>query len=574
MGGFLYVRKAPGMQPVPARPTLEEPEFVLFLFPKRFAKTEQLVRLPGGDFVAAVGTLFYKGRMGGPALHALYADFGGPADLFSELRGQFAVLVRKHGVLSCFNDYFGNYHIYADERASVVSSSFLAVVQRLEAVEPSPQALYEYVFDAATYGAETLVRGVRRLDHSRIHELPGRSHAKRCALTRCEPPARFDDQVDAANAQLLAYLRMLREHFGDDIIIGLSGGYDSRLLLAAASNAGIRPRLFVGGATESSDVRVAKALAHDMGLRLEHFDTGQLPAPSPERFGAMVQEKFDHYDGAGIRGAVNDGEEYRWRLRRMALCRLELNGGGGEIYRDFWKIPNRRIALGDFVAKTLEFKNFDKMAAATARFERRAYREALTEKLKSLLKTDTLGQEQVASLYTVLRSTFFAGPSNKELNRLGYSLLPYAEPSLACPSYGIALRHKVYGRFESEMIRRLHPRLAAYPSSYGHRLCDPPPLARRLRESAERHCRNLLPLALVFAGYRMLRKKNQYNSSPYFYAEPYLRAIVEPDNLRVAEYFDLPKVRALDDPFVLSRLLTVELLLTSRRDAAALPRAA
>jgi hypothetical protein len=33
-------------------------------------------------------------------------------------------------------------------------------------------------------------------------------------------------------------------------------------------------------------------------------------------------------------------------------------------------------------------------------------------------------------------------------------------------------------------------------------------------------------------------------------------------------------VRALDDPFVLSRLLTAELLLTSRHDAAALPRAA
>jgi hypothetical protein len=574
MGGFLYLRKTPGMQLAPARATLEDQDFALFLFPKRFAKSEQLLRLPDGDFIAAVGTLFYKGRMGGLALRALHADFGGPGDLFSDLCGQFAVLLRKNGVLSCFNDFFGNYHVYSDERASVVSSSFLAVVQRLKEVELSPQALYEYVFDAATYGAETLVRGVTRLDHSRIHELPGRSHPKGCRLAQCEPPARFDEQVDAANADLLAYFGMLGEHFGDAVLIGLSGGYDSRLLLAAALKAGIRPRLFVGGGADSCDVRVAKALAAGAGLALEHFDTASLPTPAPEGFGAIVEEKFEHYDGAGIRGAINDGEEYVWRLRRMAGHCLELNGGGGEIYRDFWKIPNRRIAVGDFVAKTLEFKNLDKIAAATARFDRGRYREALTEKLKCLLKTEVLTWEQVAYLYTILRSTYFAGPTNKELNGLGHSLLPFVEPKLAFPSYGIALRHKMYGRFESEMIRRLHPGLAAYPSSYGHRFSDRPPVARRVRESAERHCRSLLPLPLVFAAYRMLRKKNQYNSSPYYYAEHYLRNIVDLKSPLVAEYFDLEKLRTLDDPYVLSRLLTVELLLTSRRDAAALPRAA
>jgi hypothetical protein len=570
MGGFLYLRKTP----VPPGATLEGPDFALYLYPKRFAKGPQLVRLSGGDFIAAAGTLFYKEKTGERALRALYDDFGGPGDLFSDLAGQFAVLVRKNGVLSCFNDFFGNYHLYADEQGGAVSSSFLALVRSLDEVRLSPQALYEYVFDAATYGAETLVRGIRRLDPSRIHELPGRSYPKRCALAEREAPARFDDQVDAANAELVAYSGMLREHFGDDVLIGLSGGYDSRLLLAAALKAGIRPRLFVGGGAETTDVRVAKAVAASVGLRIEHFDTASLPPPPPEGFGAIVEEKFEHYDGAGIRGALNDGEEYGWRLRRMAARCLELNGGGGEIYRDFWKIPNRRIAVRDFVAKTLEFKNLDKMAAATARFDRAAYREALAGKLKFLVGVEIMGREEVASLYTILRSTYFAGPTNKELNRLGPSLLPFAEPRLAAPSYRIALRHRVYGRFESEMIRRLNPALAACPTSYGHRFSDSPPLARRVRESAERHVRNLLPLPLVFSAYRMLRKKNQYNDAPYCYAERYLRQVVELKNLRVAEYFDLQKVRALDDPFVLSRLLTAELLLTSRHDAAALPRAA
>jgi hypothetical protein len=578
MGGFLYFRKAPGVQLPAQAPSIDGDGFALFVSQKRFVKGEQVVRLPGGDFVAAVGTLFYKTKMGEPALRALYDEFGGPSDLFSDLCGSFAVVLRKNGVVSCFNDYFGNYHIYSDSQANVVSSSFLAVLQTLKQVEPSPQALYEYVFDAAIYGSETLVRGIHRLEPSRIHQLcpRGPSVQKTCRLAQSELPARFDDQVDAANAELVSYFEMLRANFGDSMLLGLSGGYDSRLLLAAALKAGVRPRLFVGGDAASADVRIAKAVAAGFDLSLEHLDTAALPEPAAHRFPAIVDEKLAYYDGAGIRGAINDGEEYLWRLRRMAGQSLELNGGGGEIYRDFWKIPNRRIPIRDFVVKVFEFKNLDKIAAATPRFDRAGYRESLAGKLKSSLRTssDAMSREQVASLYTILRSTCFAGPSNKEMNVLAYGLLPFAEPKLAFPSYRIPLRYRIYGRFESQMIRRLNPALASYPSSYGHRFCDPLPLAKRARETVDRHCRNLVPLPLIFVAYRMLRKKNQYNSSPYYYSERYLRTVLDPKKLRIAEYFDPEKLRALDDPFVYSRALTVELLLTPSRDAAALPRAA
>lgn len=589
MGAFLYVRKAPGagIEAVRRRygaslaslaakqlaegQTVDGDGFVLFLFQKRFVKSEQVVVFPNGDFIAAVGTLFYKKKTGAGALRSLYDDFGGPGDLFSELCGQFAVVVRKGGVLSCFNDYFGIYHLYGDEHGNVVSSSFLAVLRSLEEARVSPQALYEYIFDAASYGTETLIRGVRRLETSRIHALQPRRKwlPKTCRLAQSELPGRFEDQVDAANADLVSYFEMLRANFGERLLLGVSGGYDSRLLLAAALKAGARPQLFVGGGAASADVRVAKALAAARGLRLEHFDTAALAEPPADRFPQSVEEKLEHYDGTGIRGAINDGEEYLWRLRRMAGAAVELNGGGGEIYRDFWKIPNRRLPIREFVAKVLEFKNLDKIAAATPAFKRADYRESLVHKLKAALRTssDTMSREQVASLYTILRSNAFAGPTSKEMNLLGYSLLPFAEPKLSFPSYRIALRHKIYGRFESEMIRRLDPALAALPSSYGHRFSDPLPLRKRSRETLDRHCRNLLPLPLIFLAYSLLRKKNQYNSSPYYYSERYLETIVDLKKLRLAEYVDMDRIRALDDPFVLSRVLTVEVLMQSRSPA-------
>jgi asparagine synthase (glutamine-hydrolysing) len=354
------------------------------------------------------------------------------------------------------------------------------------------------------------------------------------------------------------------------MLLGLSGGYDSRLLLAAALEAGAVPRLFVGGPAAAADVRLARAIAAHAGLELAHLDSSAL-APTPVAgFADAVRRKLEHYDGSGIRGAINDGEELAWRRTRLAGQALELNGGGGEIFRDFWKLPDRPIAPRDFVARVLEFKNLDKIAAAGARFSRGAYRERLAQKLEEALgsRARRMSRAEVASLYTVLRSAAFAGPSNKEMNLLAHGLLPFAEPRLALPSYAVPLRHKAYGRFEAEMIRRLSPGLAALPSSYGHSFSAPAPLARRARETLDRHCRSLLPLPLVFAAYRRLRKQNQYNDAPAYYAGRYLETLFDLKRLRVAEYFDVARVRALDDPYAFSRLLTVELLLVQRDDAA------
>jgi hypothetical protein len=598
VGAFLYVRKTPAedlhavawrcrdalaslaAKQLERTQTVERDGFVLFLFGKRLVRhAPQLVQLPGGDFAAATGTLLYKGSFGERALRLIYEDFGS-GELFDEAYGSYAVLLRKNGVLSCFNDYFGTYQLYSDARGDVVSSSFIAAARMLPRARVCEQALYEYVFDAAGYGTDTLVQGISRLDPAELLQLQPQLGAvrKRCRLEQAEPPAGFDAQVDAANAELVRYFKTLRAGFGDSMLLGLSGGYDSRLLLAAALEAGAAPRLFVGGRAASADVQVAQALAAQTGLELSHLDTASLPAAPLERFPALVRERLEHYDGVGIRGAVNDGEEYLWRLRRMAGPLVEINGGGGEIFRDFWKLPARDIALTHFVAKVLEFKSLDKIAATTRRFDRARYRERLAGKLRASLRSEaaTMSPRQVASLYTILRSTAFAAPAVKELNLLAYSVLPFAEARLALPSWRIPLRWRCYGRFESEMIRRLSPALAACPSSYGHRFSDPLPLAKRLRESLDRHCRSIVPLPLLFFAYSRLRKPNQYNSAPHYYSERYLQSILDPAKLWIGEYFDLPRLLALDDPHIVSRALSAELTfqLLARKDEAVELRAA
>ena len=477
MAGFLYVRKAPGTPASSVRrqheaalatfaaervtqgATLDGGDFTLFLFQKRYARGKQLVQFGNGDFAAAVGTLFYQGKTGEPALRELYADYG-CADLYAGLAGQFGVILRKRGKVAWFNDYFGVYHLFESEQ--VVSTSLLAAAATLPQLRLSRQALHEYLFDGAVYGAETLFEGVRRLGTSR-----GPRHAP--------IPESFDEQVDAAAADLVAYCDMLRANFGEEMPLGFSEGSGSRLLLAAALKARMRPRLLVDGAADTADVRLARAIAEGERLPLEHLDT--------------------------------EG--------RMARIPMQLNGAGGEIYGDFWKLPDRPIRTRDFVRRALGFKIPV------------AHREALVRKIGK----DKLTREEVALLYTTLRTSAFAGPACKEMSLLGWSFLPFAEPRLVFASARLPLAHKVRGRFEAEMIRRLSPRLAAYRG------------ARWIE--------------------RVLRKKSPHDS------------VIDFDRLALADYIDPQAMRAIEDPHFASRVRSAELLLTtSWQNAAALPRAA
>src|SRR5262249_45427812 len=128
---------------------IDEREFVVFVFAKALLTPPNVARFHKGDFIVATGTLLYKGSTGAEPLRALYEDFSAEADVFTELLGQFAVLVRKHGVLYVFNDFNGLYHVYSDPAKTVLSNSFLAVARSTRTQAISKQELFEYLSTGA-----------------------------------------------------------------------------------------------------------------------------------------------------------------------------------------------------------------------------------------------------------------------------------------------------------------------------------------------------------------------------------------------------------------------------------------
>ncbi|MGH7715307.1 MAG: hypothetical protein ACREML_04840, partial [Vulcanimicrobiaceae bacterium] len=235
-------------------------------------------------------------------------------------------------------DAFGGYQVYYDMEQRSISSSFLLVAAALPSLSFSLQSIYEYVFNGVVSGDETLLREILRLPIRGRIELKANGFALERRIEK--PPTEFDDSplevhVDAVSALLNDYFAALAANFRDEVACALSGGYDSRLLLALSRHHGIRPRLYVYGNRDDRDVQLAEHVARGEDLRLDVIDKGD-EFGTISGFPEIVERNYWANDGHVWAGLFDNGAETTERRRRVADGAVSINGGGGEILRNFF----------------------------------------------------------------------------------------------------------------------------------------------------------------------------------------------------------------------------------------------
>src|SRR5439155_21540411 len=107
----------------------------------------------------------------------------------------------------------------------------------------------------------------------------------------------FEATVGQSMALLDRYFAAVVASFGDRVTCALSGGYDSRLILALLRRHGINPRVYVYGPPGDKDVKLARAIAEGEGFALEIVDKDKQLTFSPGEFAAVAEENFLASDG-------------------------------------------------------------------------------------------------------------------------------------------------------------------------------------------------------------------------------------------------------------------------------------
>ncbi len=567
MGGFLLVRSDPEAQREVSvkngrdvfkkkgmlqRHHVEANGWELYLYDRIVHPQENLVVLGENDFVAGSGTLIYKSATGVAALRELYKDFRGGVDIEPNLLGNYCVILFAAGELTIFNDRNGYYRTYHDARQRIYSSSFLALQESLSSTTVAPHELYEYVFYGFFMGSKTLFEEILILDRSFYWTLGPR-------LNQIERPRAFRDQADwqhfddcleDVRANLLDYFKLLGSQF-ETFASALSGGYDSRLMVALLRNLKIPSYFYVYGNDQSEDVRVAKAIAAGEHFVLDHVDRGQFEMPSLDGWPEMVSKQYYFFDGTKSGGLFDNGSDYATRIDRCKKSQIQLNGAGGEIYREVWNISNRQISIDQFLRNQYDFGYF---GFCTGRFKRPAFFENLKCKVRAILgvQSNDISRSQLEMLFPFLRNYF--GAANVVVNnQLAPSLLPYVEPRFVEQSFQIPIEYKFHGRFHAALIRSIDPAIARYRSAYGVNFYDDVPLKTRIQRTIEMK----MPI-----GIRVLnrRRRHQENHRPRLLDGDYFKSVFGDRPFAMSEFVNFDQI---GDQEILARALTAELLIGS-----------
>ena len=571
MGGFVLLHTAPGedrsatqaaalgafaRMGLPAPRLIQGENYVLAVFPKRQASEPALEQFPNGDFAFACGTLIYDNMVGKAATAAFYRDSGGCSGSRDKAMGHYAVIQRKGGETEIVLDGFGGFLVFYDSARRIASSSFLALASALDQVTLSTQGACEYVFNGvvsgdATVFDEVLLAPVNARIVVREQGFEIRHHPLPVPTTVSTGP--FEVTVKQSMELLDRYFAAVATSFRDRVTCALSGGYDSRLILALLRRHGVSPRVYVYGPPGNKDVDLARAIAEGEGFALEVVDKDKQLAFAPSEFGSVAYDNFLASDGYTWSGIFTNGAERAQRASRVSGDALALNGGGGEIWRNFFYLLDRTYSPRDILWSF--YSQFDPETCTSA-FEEERYFRQLEDKLEALIggpRAD-LPRPLVEWLYHNFRCRAWDGRINNINNTYGYVALPFLERSLTEHASVIPIGWKNHGAYEAELIRRADRRLASYPSGYGHDFGRPPPLARRLADYGT----YLRPPWLRRFAYRVKNRVRRVGQWPDYLRQEYRDAALPGGVQVMSGLFQLERV---GDPDQLARILSLEYLI-------------
>ena len=256
----------------------------------------------------------------------------------------------------------------------------------------------------------------------------------------------------------------------DSVLLPLSGGLDSRLLLAAARASGHRPDAMCFGSPDSADRRIAQSLAESAGLSLATGPLtrdGFLAAADAIALAGTAEVPLNH-------GLVLIPKDLNDRCRGHLL----MTGTGGEIYRAFYydrgmpgmsaldlpPLSSRMMPQARRYAREVLDRTYQPFAAAfpSAAADLAARRDAAFN-LSAERSADR--SESAADfldrLYAEMRLRRFVVAGQGLVDDIYHRSHPFLDPEVLAAWSGMPAGLRLGSRFHRQAIRRLAPALGS-----------------------------------------------------------------------------------------------------------------
>jgi hypothetical protein len=228
--------------------------------------------------------------------------------------------------VECLLDVLGMAKVFVARRGDgfVLSNSVDAVRLLTGASAPDAVGVSSMLGFGWAAGGRTLLDGVRLLEGGRLHDLTARTEEPILSAESVAPGNNRFSRTTADVAQSLVTTARAAARFSP-LTCGLTGGRDTRLVVALALAAGLDVDYYTSGHESDVDVVIARELADEFGLRHE-LVTPRVPADWLASTSAFSSQT----DGLASLWIVSDWVEHQDRPGPVGL---KLWGPGGEVGR-------------------------------------------------------------------------------------------------------------------------------------------------------------------------------------------------------------------------------------------------
>jgi hypothetical protein len=250
------------------------------------------------------------------------------------------------------------------------------------------------------------------------------------------------------------------------VSLGLSGGLDSRVLLAlCTSREGSRFRVHSFGDSMDPDVRISGEIARELSVERMFFDE---PVPDTNALLRMLQEFVPQ-------SKLTESASSILKLRYFSRIRengyLMIDGGFGEIARR--QFLNRLAVLGRKALRTkgvpemlglMRVHRGDFFSDEVVKTMRPGAEMRLQTAITEMPPAETIGIGNFVDLLTVrYRVPNYGGPEQARLDGEVMNFMPFIQPTFLRAVFAAGLKQRNRGKSYRETIRKKCPRLADFP---------------------------------------------------------------------------------------------------------------
>jgi hypothetical protein len=429
---------------------------------------------------AEVGLWFRDELPGRPELAPLLPALLGPdaalPDALRGLDGYFALAAADpaKGELAVLTDRGGALHLYeagvGGVRAIATSALVLAA---LFGAGFDRTGVRDFLATGTVYGNNSLFAGVTKLEAATLYRFRDGAPAGETRWFAIEtlyhggptPPGHSAQLAEGMQETVRRLLAICERP-----VLDLTGGYDTRNVLATTLSLGAKPVAITVGAPDSRDVVAAKRIAATLGLTHRHYIPGRdLPELSFADLEAAVQLSD------GEISALEYGSVAAFQKRLAPEFDLNINGTWGELCRGYWwdaLFPwvGRRGAFDarDFAAKRFAVDGWaDRMMQGLHRDTLLDRFTAEVERVTSRLGgyPNTAGAD---ACYYSMRMQRWGGRIASSTLRIRAFGSPFFFLRTMTPALSAPLATRFGGRMAAQLVERLHPQLASLPMADGY----------------------------------------------------------------------------------------------------------